>query len=764
MDNVNKADFLFGTRVLTVLDMPIQSLPHFDNDVSVIVSSDDNHLTHGGGVSAAIWRAAGKDLSAFVARNRHDLRLGDIWISVPGKLEIQAIYHAITIDFDSNRVLGPDSAVTLYGKLIDHAGFDGARKLGIPLLGSGVAGLESAVSATALAQVLRERASILTPTVQICLCCLSEMWKSCCEIMEKRQIIPLGPIIRDAAQCLPRRLGNRILQLWDSMGSANGDENGWRAIKLYDLLLNGIMVSIGRVEKAQHRMPHLQADYDRLSLVEKLRDAETLLGSAGSPMSNDMRNACRAAVHARNLYAHNRPLGSEINPMQTLSAILEACRYIACKTIRISNQHSKPGAGDQQVRKRILDRVLSVGADRLGVALSAGSVKGAVAREVSSPVAPDHTAKPTKGKSSGKSRQDAVLRQARCASVGNSPGPTRPATGYTQPVRKLQAFLIEHTDPAAREELTQELGRLRYSGDGDLRILEYCVRAPDPASLLTTHVGAPVLRRELIDYGYRKLAATTDASILARQLLTHFGFPAISPPQGLSSIAASVTIAASRLVSMSDVEELSGSVTRGASSIEYLLQIFIRFLAKVLLGEAPEPYLRRKKRLPDSMPLSRCTMGALIEMLTAMSKDIDSPSTVEAKILLGLLTRRPLLPAGSASLPELRNRFAHFGKVKREADWAVVHEAAGRFFLHASQVLEYLAAEEYRMFPKVIKVTRIIIDEWGRRRIEAVADDGMYECLFVDEMLEPGTAYLMHPLTNPMRVDPILVPVGDLDQ
>ena len=62
----------------------------------------------------------------------------------------------------------------------------------------------------------------------------------------------------------------------------------------------------------------------------------------------------------------------------------------------------------------------------------------------------------------------------------------------------------------------------------------------------------------------------------------------------------------------------------------------------------------------------------------------------------------------------------------------------------------------------MVRATRIEIDAWARRRIHAVDDEGHEELIFIDVPLEPGRVYFMQPLCNPVRVDPILVPAGDL--
>lgn len=56
-----------------------------------------------------------------------------------------------------------------------------------------------------------------------------------------------------------------------------------------------------------------------------------------------------------------------------------------------------------------------------------------------------------------------------------------------------------------------------------------------------------------------------------------------------------------------------------------------------------------------------------------------------------------------------------------------------------------------------------MIDGWGRRLIDAVNEEGGLERIFTDRKLEAGKVYFMHPLTNPLRVDPILVPAGEME-
>lgn len=67
-----------------------------DSTCDVIVSSDDNLLTHGGGVSLAIFEAGGAMLETD-ARKHLPASLGDVVVTTAGKLAQKMIFHAITI-------------------------------------------------------------------------------------------------------------------------------------------------------------------------------------------------------------------------------------------------------------------------------------------------------------------------------------------------------------------------------------------------------------------------------------------------------------------------------------------------------------------------------------------------------------------------------------------------------------------------------------------------------------------------------------------
>jgi O-acetyl-ADP-ribose deacetylase (regulator of RNase III) len=63
-----------------------------------IVSSDDNYLSMGGGVSGAISKAGGKSIRE-EARKYIPLKVGDVAVTSAGNLPAKYIFHAVTIDY-----------------------------------------------------------------------------------------------------------------------------------------------------------------------------------------------------------------------------------------------------------------------------------------------------------------------------------------------------------------------------------------------------------------------------------------------------------------------------------------------------------------------------------------------------------------------------------------------------------------------------------------------------------------------------------------
>jgi O-acetyl-ADP-ribose deacetylase (regulator of RNase III) len=134
-----------------------------ESDADVIVSSDDNQLSMGGGLSRAISRAAGPAYEAEVreeARRLGNLTLGRVVPTSAGSLKYKKIFHAISrINGQPNT---PDLAAT--EKVIERSVRDSitlldlmeVRRIAFPAIGTGYAKHLPVDVATAFSRVLTD--------------------------------------------------------------------------------------------------------------------------------------------------------------------------------------------------------------------------------------------------------------------------------------------------------------------------------------------------------------------------------------------------------------------------------------------------------------------------------------------------------------------------------------------------------------------------------------------------------------------------------
>jgi O-acetyl-ADP-ribose deacetylase (regulator of RNase III) len=123
-----------------------------------LVSSDDNYLSAGGGVSAALAQVAGHDVYRERSRlaQKGPLRLGDVVRTSGGGLPCRYLYHAITIK-NFRHCMDEATLRVLVANLLDRATEDGVRTLGMPALGTGFAGFDIAPASQIIIEELLAR-------------------------------------------------------------------------------------------------------------------------------------------------------------------------------------------------------------------------------------------------------------------------------------------------------------------------------------------------------------------------------------------------------------------------------------------------------------------------------------------------------------------------------------------------------------------------------------------------------------------------------
>jgi O-acetyl-ADP-ribose deacetylase (regulator of RNase III) len=103
-----------------------------------LVSSDDNYLSMGGGVSASLLRAGG-EVIRIEARKHIPLKIGDVAVTSAGQLSAKYIFHAVTIDYTNMIYASEESIEAATHRCMELADTLGVRLIAFPALGTGVA-------------------------------------------------------------------------------------------------------------------------------------------------------------------------------------------------------------------------------------------------------------------------------------------------------------------------------------------------------------------------------------------------------------------------------------------------------------------------------------------------------------------------------------------------------------------------------------------------------------------------------------------------
>jgi len=106
----------------------------------IVVSSDDNHFTAGGGVAKAINEKAGPDIQRELERVRQfRFRQGHLAVTTGGNWKCRALIHAITVDLNEHRFATEAVIRELTRRTLDCAVALGAASVAFPVLGGGTA-------------------------------------------------------------------------------------------------------------------------------------------------------------------------------------------------------------------------------------------------------------------------------------------------------------------------------------------------------------------------------------------------------------------------------------------------------------------------------------------------------------------------------------------------------------------------------------------------------------------------------------------------
>lgn len=343
-----------------------------------------------------------------------------------------------------------------------------------------------------------------------------------------------------------------------------------------------------------------------------------------------------------------------------------------------------------------------------------------------------------------------------------SPAVQSPHQHRSPHVDRLVAVLST-LDGVEREDLEDWMEALGYRGESRLRLKELCVRR-SPREILE-RLGAARLRRILkFEFGVEQAGQRSQAELVDR-LLRECGFGSLVIPQGLDSAGAELRRLRTALT-MAEPAETAGIVMKAAGILERTVRDLLRFICLYLHEAGPERHLKGRAGF-DGRPLSKTTLGMLLALLEELAIELEAAEPGSLRELNGPLNAARLVPHGSfgklEEIAAIRNSFAH--SEREAADEHATLKRAMRLYELADELLGFWSEPPAmeRVYPTVIRIDRITIDEWNRRLVEATSDAGVTEAIVCDHEVHPGSLYFMLPRTNPFRVDPVLVEFGRAD-
>ncbi len=745
--------FAFGSRTLTVTAEPLERL---SLAVDGLVSSDDNWLSHRGGVSAALWKAAGRAFARQATESpRPKLSVGDVHVTTAGRLNAKLLLHAVTLDLDQGTALTPDQLPTLVRRLMLTAEAAGAASLGLPMIGAGAAGLEVGEVTAGLCRALETwlaspprlpAITIAVPTADVdgVVGAMRDFAATAPPPVE--QLVRLAP-----QQAALRRHG--FDEAWARYERSTGRRAEAALVDVFEISVRAMAEATGSAGNPDRHVkgtegPPPSPVASAASDVRALLDA--LVASREEARAPSLVGALSAAAHVRNRVVHGQPTAwpedHDTLARATLQALMVLTTGLTAPPTALSRL-AEPAADTLEPPWRVVVPPVTRPSPKTGSDWELLSQPiHALARQVPLPLAPASLA--------------ASLRVP-------TPGvplvaPSQPDTeGATAHVRRLQAFLLEHLDPEAQAALDRQLLENAYRGDYHLRVLEYCVRT-DPVKAVADLFPVHRLRALVRALTGRAPVADRGGHELAQDVLSHLGFPRPVAPLGLDRVAKEVRQAL-KVIDADDDADPAAVVNLVARRLEYLMKVLVRFLSQAVFQQSPERLLRLDK------PLSTHGLGELLRVATQLQGRLQEAGDRARRVFDRDFTRDPVLPTGVGSLPKVRNSFSHFRERAESSSLApdatpsqTARGQARQFLLDTAALLDYLRDDRRRVFPQVVRVERVTIDNWNRRTVHVVDDDGAKDVLFTDVALEPGRTFFMHAVANPLRVDPLLVPAGNL--
>jgi len=206
------------------------------------------------------------------------------------------------------------------------------------------------------------------------------------------------------------------------------------------------------------------------------------------------------------------------------------------------------------------------------------------------------------------------------------------------------------------------------------------------------------------------------------------------------------------------VAECRGHLDHSFAEVERAVSLLINFYGQMLYGDGLNNFLVKKTK---GKPIEKMTfgekVGVLRELCTQKPK-APLPERVERIFSFPIMSDDIFEKLGT--VVNLRNRVFH-----NRTEFNSLHgiQSFGQRILQtAVELVKNIVSNPYT--PRVVQITSLKNDIYGRHFYEGHDEKGKKEKIFTTYGLRVGQLYWFVPLTNPARINPIIFPFDEFDE
>jgi len=326
-------------------------------------------------------------------------------------------------------------------------------------------------------------------------------------------------------------------------------------------------------------------------------------------------------------------------------------------------------------------------------------------------------------------------------------------------VEKLKGLLDKYLTPDDRVEQISNLRDEGYDGGDDGILSEFCL-VKDPVRLLTDCFSRFKLVAIARDQD-AEFSPNAEIESVAKAILKKLEFHIVEEPKGIRATKEYVIQKQNESKLAEGRDAVIGLVTPLSTKLEEVLHGLLVFYGNFFFGEKYEDTFAEWFRDFGS---PRRTLGMMWNILNKLEKevlgDIDRKARLISTFQRDFVIGRKALAELKSVVPERAN-LSHFKDFIEDLNTPELKEMLNPMIEQSLTFLKHL--DKNNIFPSLIRIDKSVEDRYGRRYLDCIDDCGVKQKVFTNDKVDPRKHYFMHPLTNPVRMYPILVQYRDAE-